>query len=77
MKKDPIVIGAALALATGVLIAPGSALDQALGPPSQTYTTGLAQNQPILAAHIQELRNRVLAAWNSGTGGVDVRWLQA
>lgn len=51
------------------------ALDQALGPPSPSYTTGLAQNQPILAAHIQELRNRVLAAWNSGSGGIDVRWL--
>ena len=31
MKKDPIVIGAALALATGVLIAPGSALAQRSG----------------------------------------------
>jgi len=53
------------------------ALDEALGAPSPAYTGGLAHNQPILAVHIQELRNRVLAAWNSGTGGVDVRWLIA
>jgi RHS repeat-associated protein len=50
------------------------ALDQALGPPSPAYTAGLAQSQPILAIHIQELRNRVLAAWQSG-GGFDIRWL--
>lgn len=49
------------------------ALDQALGAPQTGYSPGLAQWQPIMAIHIQELRNRVLAAWN--TGGTDVRWL--
>jgi RHS repeat-associated protein len=42
-----------------------TALDQALGPPSPAYAAGLAQNLPILAIHIQELRNRVVAAWNT------------
>src|SRR6185312_10319572 len=55
-----------------------TALDQALGaPPSPGYAAGLAQNQPIKAIHIQELRGRVLAAWNSGTTGTDIRWLIA
>jgi len=53
-------------------------LDQALGaPPSPGYAAGLAQNQPIKAIHIQELRGQVLAAWNSGTSGTDIRWLIA
>ncbi|HEV2827108.1 MAG TPA: RHS repeat-associated core domain-containing protein [Pyrinomonadaceae bacterium] len=44
-----------------------TALDQALGaPPAPGYLAGLAQGQPIKAFHIQELRNRVLAAWNGG-----------
>ena len=51
------------------------ALDEALGPPSPAYAEGLDHNLPILAAHIQELRNRVLNAWQSGGGGVDLRWL--
>src|SRR5205814_7028997 len=38
-------------------------------------TGNLDHNLPILAAHIQELRNRVLNAWQSGGGGVDLRWL--
>ena len=43
-----------------------TALDQVLGPPpSPGYSAGLAQFQPILAIHIQELRNRVIAAWNA------------
>jgi RHS repeat-associated protein len=43
-----------------------SALDEVLGPPpSPGYSAGLAQGQPILAIHIQELRNRVVAAWNA------------
>ena len=43
-----------------------TALDQALGPPpAPGYSAGLAQFQPILAIHIQELRNRVVAAWNA------------
>jgi hypothetical protein len=54
-----------------------TALDQALGAPSPAYATGLAQYQPIKAIHIQELRGRVLAAWNSGTTGTDIRWLIA
>ena len=51
-----------------------TALNEALGPPSPAYADGLALYQPILAVHIQELRNRVLNAWQSG-GGVDIRWL--
>src|SRR5882724_827581 len=41
------------------------ALDQALGTPSPAYAAGLALGQPILAIHIQELRDRVVAAWNA------------
>jgi YD repeat-containing protein len=45
-----------------------TALDQALGPPSAPgYSSGLAQYQPVLAIHIQELRNRVVAAWISSS----------
>lgn len=51
-----------------------TALNEALGAPSNGYTAGLASNQPILAAHIQELRDRVLAAWQAA-GGIDIRWL--
>lgn len=51
-----------------------TALDQALGPPANGYSLGLSQNQFIKAVHIQELRDRVLAAWITGTG-VDLRWL--
>jgi RHS repeat-associated protein len=40
-----------------------TALDQALGAPSPAYAAGLAQGQPILAIHIQELRDRVVAGW--------------
>lgn len=54
-----------------------TALDEALNPPSPPYTGGLAQGQPILADHIQELRNRTLNAWQGGGGGVDIRWLVA
>ena len=53
-----------------------TALDQALGAPSGGYAAGLAQNQPVKAVHIQELRDRVLAAWVS-SGSTDVRWLVA
>ena len=52
-----------------------TALDQALGAPAGGYAGGLAQNQLILAVHIQELRDRVLAAWQSGGTSVDIRWL--
>src|SRR5712691_9041139 len=51
-----------------------TALDQALGAPSGGYSAGLAQGQTTKAIHIQELRDRVLAAWSSG-GGLDIRWL--
>ena len=50
-----------------------TALDDALGPPSPAYTGGLAQGQPILKAHIQELRTMkvmpprgILRALNEG-----------
>ena len=42
-----------------------TALDQALGAPSGGYSAGLAQGQPVLAVHIQELRDRVKNNWNS------------
>jgi RHS repeat-associated protein len=42
-----------------------TALDQALGAPSPAYSAGLAQGQPILAIHLQELRERVKAALSS------------
>src|SRR5712692_2518423 len=51
-----------------------TALDQALGAPSGGYSAGLTQNQLVMAIHIQELRNRVLAAWQSGSR-IDVRWM--
>src|SRR5712691_8179633 len=51
-----------------------TALDQALGAPSGGYSAGLAQNQLVMAIHIQELRNRVLAAWQSGSS-TQVNWL--
>ncbi len=51
-----------------------TALDQALGTPSGGYAAGLASGQPIKAIHIQELRDRILAAWQNGSGGVDLRW---
>ena len=54
-----------------------TALDDALGVPTPAYSAGLAQGQPIKAIHIQELRDRVTAAWGSGSGGVDIRWLVA
>jgi RHS repeat-associated protein len=53
-----------------------TALDQALGAPSGGYSPGLALGEPIKAIHIQELRDRVLAAWQTG-GGLDLRWLVA
>ena len=52
-----------------------TALDQALGAPANGYAAGLAQGQPIMAVHIQELRDRVLAAWQSEGSGADIRWL--
>ncbi|HET6976395.1 MAG TPA: RHS repeat-associated core domain-containing protein [Pyrinomonadaceae bacterium] len=51
-----------------------TALEQALGQPPNGYSPGLAQNQLVKAVHIQELRDRVLGAWITGTG-VDLRWL--
>ena len=42
-----------------------TALDQALGAPSGGYAAGLAQGQPVLAIHIQELRDRVKNNWNT------------
>jgi YD repeat-containing protein len=46
-----------------------TALDQAIGPPPSGYSSGLAQGQPIKAIHIQELRDRLTAAWS-----IDIRW---
>jgi RHS repeat-associated protein len=44
-----------------------TALNEAIGAPSGGYAAGLAQGQPILGVHIQELRDRVLAAWNGNS----------
>ena len=44
-----------------------TALDQALGAPSPAYAAGLAQGQPILAIHIQELRDRVITGWTASS----------
>jgi len=51
-----------------------TALDQALGAPSGGYSPGLAQGFPIKAIHIQELRDRVLAAWTTGSS-TQISWL--
>lgn len=51
-----------------------TALDQALGAPSTGYSAGLAQGLPIKAIHIQDLRDRVLAAWSSGSS-TQINWL--
>lgn len=42
-----------------------TALDQAIGSPPGGYSPGLAQGLVIQAIHIQELRDRVKAAWSS------------
>jgi len=44
-----------------------TALDQALGAPSPAYAAGLALGQPILAIHIQELRDRVISGWTASS----------
>src|SRR5260370_29575170 len=51
-----------------------TALDLALGAPSVGYSAGLIQGQSIKAIHIQELRDRVLAAWTSGSS-TQIQWL--
>jgi YD repeat-containing protein len=44
-----------------------TALNQAIGPPPEGYTGNLAVGLPILAAHIQELRERVKGILGSST----------
>jgi RHS repeat-associated protein len=51
-----------------------AALDQALGAPSPAYSAGLSQGQVVKAIHIQELRNRVVAAWVT-SGSNSTNWL--
>src|SRR2546427_12280071 len=46
------------------------ALDEVLGPPAGGYAGGLDHTLPILAAHIQELRDRVTTAWNASSSGI-------
>src|SRR5882724_137480 len=54
-----------------------TALNLALGaPPSPGYATGLAQYEPVKAIHIQELRDRVQAAWTNGSS-TQINWLVA
>jgi RHS repeat-associated protein len=53
-------------ITAGPILEMRTALDQALGaPPSPGYAAGLAQGQPILAIHIQELRERIKTALGS------------
>jgi RHS repeat-associated protein len=49
-------------------------LDEAIGPPTIAYTADLATGKPILAAHIQELRNRVISAQATQTA-LSIEWL--
>ena len=53
------------------------ALDEALGEPAGGYTPGLEPRKPIRAVFLEELRERVLGAWQTGSSGADVRWLVA
>ena len=46
------------------------ALDEVLGPPAGGYAGGLDHTLPILAAHIQELCDRVTTAWNASSSGI-------
>jgi RHS repeat-associated protein len=48
-----------------------TALDQAIGSPTGGYAAGLALGQPVLAIHIQELRDRVKNNWNIGCLTID------
>src|SRR5205823_1294236 len=56
-----------------------TALEQArsqLGLSTGGYAhPGLHTGDLIYAIDFQELRNQILSAWNSSTGGVDIRWL--
>ena len=52
-------------ITAGPILEMRTALDQVLGAPSGGYAAGLAQGQPILAIHIQELRDRVKTALGS------------
>ncbi|HKN84294.1 MAG TPA: hypothetical protein VJW17_12690, partial [Pyrinomonadaceae bacterium] len=44
-----------------------TALNQAIGPPTNGYAQGLGLGQSILAAHIQELRDRVKQTWDGSS----------
>ena len=58
-----------------------TALEQArshLGLSTSYAHPALTENSSwIYATDFQELRNQILSAWNSGTGGVDIEWLVA
>ncbi len=51
------------------------ALDAALGEPAGGYALGLERGKPIRAVFLEELRRRILNAWQGGAAGADVRWL--
>ena len=51
-----------------------TALDQALGGPTNGYAPGLTTDQPVMAIHIQELRDRVLATWIT-VSSTQINWL--
>jgi RHS repeat-associated protein len=67
--QQPSATGGAIQIGGPVTAAPivemRIALDQALGAPSPAYAGGLAQYQPILAVHVQELRDRIKSAWDA------------
>jgi RHS repeat-associated protein len=44
-----------------------TALDQALGAPAGGYSAGLTLGLPVLAVHIQELRERIKTSWSTIT----------
>jgi RHS repeat-associated protein len=51
-----------------------AALTDTLGEPPGGYSAGLAPGQPIKAIHIQELRDRLLGAWQSEGAAAGFRW---
>ena len=44
---------------------------------SYAHPTLTENSSLIYATDFQELREQILSAWNSGTGGVDIEWLVA
>lgn len=70
--QQPVAIG--VLIKADPIIEMRTALNEALGIPSGGYSAGLTQGFDIKAVHIQELRDRVTAAWSSGSV-VQLNWL--